>query len=144
MADGRHPGVNERGETLAEILVTISIMGILFAAVLGAFAISAQTSDISRKDATAETLLRSSAEAIQNAAYVNCATTSTYAVPAQTGYTASVTAVRYWDGTAGTSASPASFGNSCTTDQGVQAIDLRVQSSDGRAVETLTVYKRAS
>jgi prepilin-type N-terminal cleavage/methylation domain-containing protein len=138
----RSSGTDERGETLAEVLMTISIMGILFAAVLGAIAVSGQTSDINHKDATAEALLRTSAEQIQGAAYVACAPAPAYTVAAPSdGVTVTVTAVRFWNG-----ANPPVFaasGSPCS-DQGVQAIDLKAQSSDGRALETLTVYKRAS
>lgn len=132
---------DERGETLAELLMTISIVGILFAAVLGAIAVSVQASDISRKEGTAEALLRSSAAQIQDAGYVACPTAPNYPVVAPSGsVTVTVTSVKYWDGT---STNPAAFG-ACPAggDQGVQAIDLKAQSSDGRALETLTVYKR--
>lgn len=138
-----HRRDDERGETLAELLVTISIMGILFAAVLGAIAVSAQTSDISHKEAGDETLLRSAAEQVQAATYVTCASTSSYAVSSLPGYTVSITAVRYWNGD-----NPATFAATLATcpgtDQGVQAVDLKAQSTDGRATETLTVYKRVS
>jgi type II secretory pathway pseudopilin PulG len=132
---------DERGETLAEVLMTVSIMGILFAAVLGALAVSALTSDISKKEGTAEALLRTYAEQVQGLPYVNCASTSTYTIasfPVPANYTAGPTGVRYWDGL-----NPASYvAPPCSSDTGVQAVDLRVQTGDGRVTETVTVYKR--
>jgi type II secretory pathway pseudopilin PulG len=135
--------LDERGETLAEILVTISIMGIAFVAILGAIGVSVMASDVSRKEGTAEALLRSSAEQVQQAPYVDCASTSSYPVASASGsVTVSITSVKYWDGT---STNPATFGGSCPVpvgDQGVQSIDLKAQANDGRATETLTIFKR--
>jgi prepilin-type N-terminal cleavage/methylation domain-containing protein len=132
----------ERGETLAEVLMTISIMGILFAAVLGALAVSEQTSDISKKEGAAEALMRSYAEQVQRLPYVNCASTGSYTIASfavPTGYTVAPTAVRYWDG----NNSPANFGASCpASDKGVQAVDFSAQTTDGRVRETMTAYKR--
>lgn len=131
----------ERGETLAEILVTIGIMGILFAAVLGALAVSEQTSDISKKEGSAEALMRSYAEQIQGLSYVSCASKTAYTIagfPTPSGYTVGPTAVRYWDGN-----NPANFTTTCpATDQGVQAVDLQAKTGDGRVNETMTIYKR--
>jgi type II secretory pathway pseudopilin PulG len=132
--------VDERGETLAEVLMTISIMGIAFVAILGAIAISVQTSDISRSEASAETLLRTSAAQVQQAPYVECPTPPGYPVAATSdSVTVTITSVKYWDG----STNPATFG-ACPAggDLGMQSIDLKAQSSDGRATETLTIYKR--
>jgi prepilin-type N-terminal cleavage/methylation domain-containing protein len=140
----RRRAADERGETLAEVLMTISIMGILFAAVLGALAVSAQTSDTSKKEGATEALIRSYAEQIQDLSYVNCASTGAYTIAGfsvPTGYTVAPTAVRYWDGS-----NPAGFGAPCpnaASDKGVQAVDLRAQTADGRVNETMTLYKRA-
>lgn len=138
----RRPGRTQRGETLTEVLVTISIMGILFVAVLGSLGMSENTSDISKREGVAEGLLRSYAEQVQTLPYVNCATASSYAnalSPVPTGYTVAPTGVRYWNG----ANNPAAFTTTCpATDQGVQAVDLKAQTADGRITETMTVYKR--
>ena len=43
---------DERGESLLELLVAVVIMGVTVAAVVGALAVAARTSDIHRKQAT--------------------------------------------------------------------------------------------
>jgi prepilin-type N-terminal cleavage/methylation domain-containing protein len=140
----RRAAPGERGETLVEVLMTVSIMGVLFAAVLGALAVSMTTSDISKKEGATEALLRSYAEQVQGLPYASCGTVSSYTIsgfafpPGYTGYTVGPTAVKYWNG-----ANPAGFVTTCPSpDPGVQAIDLRAQTADGRASETMTVYKR--
>lgn len=132
----------ERGETLVELLVTVVIVGTAVVALVGALALAVRVSDIHRKQATAGAAVRAFAEAIETrvsatAGYVNCATPASYAgayTGTPNGYTATITAVEYWDGTA--------FATTCTTDTGIQRVSLQVASDDGRATETLDVVLR--
>src|SRR3954451_5688487 len=112
----------DRGETLIEMLVTIVIMGITVTAVLGAIATSVALSATHRKQATAGAYLRAEAEAVESAvaaspsAYTPCGGPSAYAslYSVAAPYTASVTAVAYWNGT--------TFASTCGTDSGVQRV----------------------
>jgi len=56
---------DDRGETLVELLVAITILGIAGAAILAGMAFSAQASAINRNQAGGGAYLRSAAEAIQ-------------------------------------------------------------------------------
>lgn len=125
------------GASLVEVLVTVAIMGSAFAVILGGVASSSMISDYHRKQAVSQAVIRTSAEAVKRAVYVPCAAPAVYApsVVAPSGYTATITAVRYWDGAAWTAA--------CTVDPGLQRVDLQVASTDGRATESLEVVKRA-
>src|SRR4029079_16279383 len=85
--------------------------------------------DTHRKSAQVEVLLSSYAEQLQNATYVNCATTSTAGytralTPVPTGYTASVVTVEYWNAN-----SSATFNTTCAGgDKGAQRITTRRES----------------
>jgi type II secretory pathway pseudopilin PulG len=143
----------ERGESLVEILLTLSIMGICFVAILLGVATVYTGTDTHRQEASTEAVLRTYAESIkdpQDVAYIDCTTDpnpgATYdaAVKAAgfvvpTGFTASVTGVTYWDGN-----DPPAFGVCPARDQGVQQVTLRVVSPHGPhgADETLTIVKR--
>ena len=140
----------EAGETLVEILVSTTLMGIIAIGIIGSIATVLISTDIDRKVSQAETVLRSYVAAIQDATYVDCGGTSAYSsvsVPNMpTRFTATVKQVQYWKGD-GPTVVPASnaavtFDGSCTTDEGLQSIDLRVESADKRAIETVTIYKR--
>ena len=140
----------EAGETLAEILVSTTLMGIIAIGIIGSIATVLISTDIDRKVSQAETVLRSYVAAIQNAPYVDCAAKSAYSsvtvpnLPAR--FTASVDGVAYWKGdgpkVVPTSDAPVSFFSTCPPDQGLQSIDVRVVSADRRAIETVTIYKR--
>jgi type II secretory pathway pseudopilin PulG len=139
----------QRGETLVEILVTVSIMSIAFVGILAGIGVTFMATDSHRQDATAEAVLRSYAERMQDPtgmAYVNCATTATYGIPAgfsvpatPTGWTAVVTNELNWQGD-----TPPTFATTCTTDKGLQQLTLRVQSPVGahQATETVVIVKR--
>jgi Tfp pilus assembly protein PilV len=138
---------HESGETLLEILVSVTIMAIGFVAILAGIGTTLLATDTHRQDATAETVLRSYAERIQDpvdVAYVNCATTASYASPTgfslpATGWSASITSVQFWQGN-----TPPTFSTCPTTDKGVQQLTLQVQSPAGnhRATETVVIVKR--
>jgi prepilin-type N-terminal cleavage/methylation domain-containing protein len=136
----------EAGFSLPEIILTIAIVGIAFAAILGGMATSIVVSDVHRKQATADALARSAAEAVkdQAVAYVSCAGPNAYAdaLPAApSGYSVSITAVAYWDGT---SSNPMTFSGTCPSpDRGAQRITVVARSTDGRASETLEFVKRS-
>lgn len=125
----------EDGATLVEILVAVVIMGVAFAAIIGGVTTSIMASDMHRKEATAETVLRSYAEAVKAAAYVTCAASYSPAFTPPAGYTASVTKVEYWNGSN-------DFDATCTLDRGLQRLTLAADASDGKASETLQVVKR--
>jgi type II secretory pathway pseudopilin PulG len=141
---------DDRGESLIEILVALSIMAVAVAVIIGGIAASIRIADIHRKQAAAGAYARDFVESIETKvngsnAYVACAGANeaaartgylaAYAVPA--GYQAAVTNVEYWNGT--------SFVDACatgTTDIGVQRVTVAVNSADQRATESLTVVIR--
>jgi type II secretory pathway pseudopilin PulG len=103
---------NEQGETLLELLIAISIMGVAVVSIIGGLVTSVLISDIHRKQATAGASVRDYGEAIENsidypvtgplvsdpAGYVSCTSASTYLSPAgftvaPAGYTKSVTKI---------------------------------------------------
>lgn len=141
----RHRFHDDVGLSLPEILLTIAIVGIAFAAILGGMVTSIVVSDLHRKQAMTDALVRSAAEAIKDpgVAYVDCAGPGAYrdALPAApSGYAVSISGVAYWDGT---SSDPMSFSGSCPSpDRGAQRITIVASSSDGRASETLEIVKR--
>jgi Tfp pilus assembly protein PilV len=138
----------QRGETLLELLVTVTIMGTAFVGIIAGIGTTFMATDSHRQEATAEGVLRSYAERIQDAndvPYVDCATTSTYASPTgfslpAAGWSASVTSVLSWQG-----GPPPTFAASCPVpDKGLQQLTLRVSSPAGnhQAIETLVIVKR--
>jgi prepilin-type N-terminal cleavage/methylation domain-containing protein len=129
---------NEAGVTLIESLVSITILGIAFAIFVGGMFTSVLGSDLNRKQATAETVLRQYAEAVKSIGYTDCATSTSYAAAIPSGYTkftSSVTALTYLNTGAFVATCPA-------PDQGLQKVVLRVASNDGRNAETIEIVKR--
>lgn len=128
----------EDGVTLIESLVSIAIVGIAFAVFVGGMFTSVLTSDLHRKQATAETVLRQYAEAVKATNYSDCATSTSFATAIPPGYatfTSSVVGVTYW--------SAGSFVATCPVpDQGLQKIALQVASNDGRDIEIVEIVKR--
>jgi prepilin-type N-terminal cleavage/methylation domain-containing protein len=138
---------SDAGVTLIEVLVTISIMGIAFTALLGALIGIFQTGDTHRKVAVSETLVRRYADAVDTAPYVDCAEPTDYAAavseePPPTGFTVQVTAVEYWDGNPN-SAFLGTSPDACI-DKGVQRVNVRVTQTDpGHGfVDNFLVVKR--
>jgi prepilin-type N-terminal cleavage/methylation domain-containing protein len=140
----------EDGFSLPEILLTIAIVGIAFAAILGGMATSIVVSDVHRKQATTDALARSAAEAVKDhaVAYVDCAGPNAYAsaLPqAPAGYAVEIQQVRYWNGPTATAGAPytPAFQASCPSpDRGMQLITIVASSGDGRATETVEFIKR--
>jgi type II secretory pathway pseudopilin PulG len=131
----------EGGATLAEILVAVAILGVLIVGILGAMAASIRASDIHRKLSTAETRVRSGAEAIKDRSVVYDVGGAGYAAALPAGV--SLGTIECWDGTvtmSGGAASP-NFGG-CGADHGMQRIT--VTASSGSATESLRFIKRRS
>jgi type II secretory pathway pseudopilin PulG len=138
----------ESGETLVELLIAVSIMGIAMAAIVGGVFTAVKVSDQNRAQAATVTVLRGYAETLKAAdgpyEYVPCASTSTYPAfappPPDQAFTATVTDVRYLsDATALTP----SWSSTCPgTDQGAQLLSLRVTAPGGAAVEEVEIVKR--
>jgi prepilin-type N-terminal cleavage/methylation domain-containing protein len=146
-----HP---DEGFSLAEVLVTIVIVGITFTAILGGLMTSIRVSDLQRTEATADAVARSAAEWVKDSIrnpYANCGGPGGYSLaglPTPSGYSATITSVEYWDGTA-----PATTGTydlsshiqaACPAggDKGLQRITIVASSSDGQAAETVQIMKR--
>lgn len=134
----------ELGETLVEVLVAISILGIAAVAILAGLQLTIRVSTIQRNEATGGALVRSVGETIQNwvaaGNYKACAGSGYYtsnaglSLPA--GYTATQTAAQSWNGTTWVG---------CSTDNGVQQVVLTVTTpgdATHQANETLTIVLR--
>ena len=149
----------ERGETLAEVLVSTTLLGIIGLGIIGAIASVLISTDIDRRVSAGETVLRSYVAAIEAAQYEPCAGADSYA-PDAVGYvdpqkpanfTARVSEVRYPDLTPTRPVLPPStvqmtFPNasgSCTADPGIQRISVEVQSTGSRqTTERVEFVKR--
>jgi type II secretory pathway pseudopilin PulG len=145
MALRRLPRDSSSGETLVELLVAMSILGVAVVALVSGIGTSVLVSDVHRKEATAGAVVRSYGEAIaasvdaSTSGYdATCAGASAYLSPAgfvaPSGFTATVTAISYWNGSG--------FVSTCSADAGVQKLSLLVTSSDNRAKESLSVIIR--
>jgi prepilin-type N-terminal cleavage/methylation domain-containing protein len=134
----------ERGETLVEILVSIVIIGICFAAILGGLTSSIFGSRVHREQATVETVLRSYAEATKAqvnrpGGYLPCASgynITSYNPPS--GFVPSITSVQWWDG-----ATFRSSGCTAAAEKGLQTLSLRAQGPEG-AFEVVDIVVRKS
>src|SRR4051812_49768377 len=62
----------ERGETLAEVLVSTTLLGIVGFGIIGAIASVLISTDIDRRVSAGETVLRSYVAAIEDADYADC------------------------------------------------------------------------
>jgi Tfp pilus assembly protein PilV len=62
----------ERGETLAEVLVSTTLLGIIGIGIVGAIAAVLISTDIDRRVSAGETVLRSYVAAIEQADYSAC------------------------------------------------------------------------
>jgi prepilin-type N-terminal cleavage/methylation domain-containing protein len=144
---------SEVGMTLVEILVAVAILGIAVAGIVSGIGATSLTSDRHRKQATADTVVKSYAEAIKQkvdvGAYVSCTTAvptplASYApsnlngFSAPSGYSAVATKIQYWDTSSG------SFQSSCPAgdDKGAQLLTLSARSDDGRATEVVDIVVR--
>lgn len=81
----------EAGLTLVELLVTVAIMGIAFAVLVGGLGTAVLGSDLHRKQAEVENMLRSFAESVKGGPYVPCAGPSSYSYATPDGYRATAT-----------------------------------------------------
>src|SRR6266487_6194177 len=83
----------EDGFSLAELLVTIVIVGVTFTALLGGLFTSTSVSSLHRKQAAADAVARSAAEWVKDSVanpYVPCATTYSFSTFPAGGYFVSI------------------------------------------------------
>jgi prepilin-type N-terminal cleavage/methylation domain-containing protein len=128
------------GFTLAEVLVSVAILGITFVAIIGGLGTAIITSDIDRRQAIAQNTLRSLAEQVRAETYVACPSVpnygSSYAVPAT--FTKTV-AVEYWVPVGNT------FVGTCPlNDGGLQRITITIATTDARVREPVVIFKRVA
>jgi prepilin-type N-terminal cleavage/methylation domain-containing protein len=137
-------GERERGYTLTEVLVAVSILAVAVVVIVGAIGSSIFASGVHRDIVTSDAVVRRYAEQLvaKTTVYVSCAAPAQYPALANppTGYSAAITDVDYWNG----SSSPATFDEECTTDAGVQKITVQAQRTDGAGLQTLQFVKRSS
>ena len=152
--------VLDRGETLVELLVAVTILGLTVLATVGGLTTSIMASDRHEKHAMASLQVRAFAEAIQgfvanNSGYVECTTAGHYQIYAPpSGFTAVVTGIAYWNPaapftpaplpTTGPSPAPATagtFGGTCQNG-GVQRLSLSVSVDGSNVAEQMVIYVR--
>jgi type II secretory pathway pseudopilin PulG len=145
--------MNDRGESLIEILVAVLILGLTATAIMGGLLTSVKLSDVHRKQATAGADVRSYAESVTRAVaaggYQPCAVTSSYLPgpgPTSVHFTPSpgavptVVRVEYWSDSG--PATAWSWKPTCAVDLGLQRVTLQVRSADSRATEQTVVVVR--
>jgi prepilin-type N-terminal cleavage/methylation domain-containing protein len=143
----------ERGLTLVELLLAVTIMGIAFVAILSAMGTAIIVSDMSKRQSTAESLLVSWAETLKARDYVaNPSTNQTsgeYSYNVIMGsappsrYTATFV-VKCWDGVTSDTSDAAGFnalGGGCTS--GLEQVKLDISSS-GSVHKGTFVLKRSA
>lgn len=146
----RRPAKAEAGLTMIELLVTVAIIGIAFVVIVGGLSTAILGSDLQRRQASADTVLRDLADAIRDddvAPYQDCA--STYSIPPGTipiGFTAAVPTVEaYWVADASTPPDAAKdhFATSCSVpDAGIQLLRISVTPDVRGTTQSVQIVKR--
>jgi hypothetical protein len=159
----RHNG--ERGESLIEILITVSIVGIGVVAIITAVGSTFRLSGVSREGSHADQLLVRYAENLLAVPYATCsagtppyASAGVSAIPSanlpdgitvgapgtaaasSSAFELSISSIGYWNG----DVSPATFSSTCPpTDLGSEQLTLLVHAGDGSFDRTMMIMKRA-
>ena len=136
----------ERGETLLELVVAVTIMGLAVAAIVGGMATSIMMSDIHRQEARAGAAARDYAEAAVTwvtAGHYDAGTNPAYdpatvQYTAPSGYRASAVSVSGWDGAGWKPCAQAQKGLEQLTVQVYDGTDA----SKAKAVEKVVVVLR--
>jgi len=111
----QRPRLDDRGDTLVEVLLAIVVIALAATAILGAFTTAITASAVHRNGASLTTIMKSYVEdaifEIQlqpSPLFSSCATSYTLssAPTPPTGYTVSITSIQYWNGS--------DFGSTCT------------------------------
>lgn len=145
----------QRGETLIESLLAITILSIIVVASFAGLQVAIRASAQHMESATAETLLRTAAERLQDpdSAYIEragCAGEPTYTgLPTRAGYDPIKVSVEFWvpPKPSGSTAVTAQFteqrsaGDCPATDPGLQHIVLTLSTPSGH-IERLDLMKR--
>lgn len=130
--------MNERGETLIEILLSTMVLGLAVSALMFGMGTAATTSGFHARQAQETEAVRNLAAAVKQATYSDCAAEYTPAAGfLPSGYSATIAVTGY--------ASGATFASACpsTGDEGVQRVQVTVSQTDARvAPETVVVVKR--
>lgn len=145
----------ERGFTLIEVLITLSIVSIAFIAILTALAVMISTTATHRRITDGETIVRNVAEFVKandTAAYHRCdlvtpttalqdyrsklaaATPSTLGLTSR--YTATIVSVEAGTGGAGFGSCPVGG------DKGIQRVTVQVTPTDSTSGQQLSIVKR--
>lgn len=96
--------MDDRGDSLIEILVAVVIMGIAFAAIIGGFGVSIKGSSVHEDLADAQRQVRNAAEQIKAATFTGCAgvgVVSNYTATADSGFHVDVSIPLIWDNSSG-------------------------------------------
>jgi Tfp pilus assembly protein FimT len=133
MSTRSRPHSGERGETLAELLVTISIMSIAIIVIVGALADGILASNVHRNHATADAAVRSVAECVKDRSLPYQQSGAYPACPGPSGTNVSIAAA-WWNGD-----SPATFSSSPNSN-GLQ--QLTISATNDRATEPVVILKR--
>ncbi len=140
----------DAGETLVETLVSIALLGIASAAVIGSVTMGVRAATINVGNGTNQNLARNWAEQVEAMPYVLCAQTTpdvyedvyVYVVPPDlpAGTTLSITTIQYWDGDSYEVSTPGCD----SSDKGLQKIALRAVSTNSTGTQqfTLVIVKR--
>lgn len=134
----------ERGDTLIEVLMAVSILGVAFVGIMAGLGTSINLSGRQRGTANATVAIVAAAEAVKSRTYVACPTASASSYSPTTGVTlppgwvaanVTVTAFKSWTGTTWSATCPG-------TDQGAQLVTITATAPDGRATESIDIVKR--
>ena len=136
------PLADEGGETLLELVVAITILGVCVVAVGAGVVMSVRISTIHRDQATADATLHNYAETVVGS-YQACAPTgppnypASLSLAAPAGFIAPTANVRYWN------AATSTFTDTCpSADPGLQQVTLNLTSNDRLVSESLVVVVR--
>jgi type II secretory pathway pseudopilin PulG len=124
----------QHGESLAELLVAIAIMGIAIVVIVGGLGNAIFASNVHRNYATAGAVARNAAETLKDRKY-SWNANGNYTPSGSNGFSVSV-AARCWD----VDSTPATFHGCPNGDAGLQ--QLTVTASGKGTSETVTVLKR--
>ena len=135
-------GRGERGESLVELLITITIMATAVISLIAGIAVASDSSGEQKQQTAVSLVLHDYAEAIMAGSYPGGCGLPTFTYTAPAGYTVDPpTATGWYDGTSSPSP-PTSFATTCPGASATAVrLSLHAHSNDQRADQTLEIVR---